>query len=61
MRMIPLLAVACVAMPLLAASEEAYRTVTITLVSDVATTYLLLRQLDAQEKTATDTLASRRE
>jgi multidrug efflux system outer membrane protein len=45
----------------LAASEEAYRTVTITLVSDVATTYLLLRQLDAQEKTATDTLASRRE
>jgi len=45
----------------LAASEEAYRTVTITLVSDVATTYLLMRQLDAQLKVATDTLASRRE
>lgn len=45
----------------LAVSEEAYRTVTITLVSDVATTYLLMRQVDAQLKVATDTLASRRE
>jgi outer membrane protein, multidrug efflux system len=45
----------------LMASEEAYRTVTITLVSDVATLYLLLRQLDSQYKVATDTLASRRE
>lgn len=45
----------------LVASEEAYRTVTITVVSDVATVYLLLRQLDAQLKVATDTLASRKE
>jgi multidrug efflux system outer membrane protein len=45
----------------LMASEEAYRTVTITLVSDVATTYLLLRQLDTQRKIASDTLAARRE
>lgn len=45
----------------LLASEEAYRTVTITLVSDVATTYLLLRQLDAQKKVAEETLAARAE
>jgi|WetSurMetagenome_2_1015567.scaffolds.fasta_scaffold05821_4 outer membrane protein, multidrug efflux system len=45
----------------LMASEEAYRTVTITLVSDVATVYLLLRQLDAQLEVATGTLASRRD
>ena len=45
----------------LAASEAAYRTVTITLVSDVATTYLLMRQIDAQLKIATGTLASRRD
>ena len=45
----------------LAASEEAYRTTVITLVSDVATTYLLMRQVDAQLKVANDTLASRRE
>lgn len=45
----------------LMASEEAYRTVTITLVSDVATTYLLMRQLDAQLKVARDTDVSRKE
>ena len=45
----------------LLASEESFRTVTITLVSDVATTYLLLRQLDAQKKVAGDTLAARGE
>jgi multidrug efflux system outer membrane protein len=45
----------------LVATEEAYRTTVITLVSDVATAYLLMRQLDAQLKVAKDTLASRRE
>ncbi len=45
----------------LLATEEARRTVIITLVSDVASTYLLLRDLDARREIAERTVASREE
>jgi multidrug efflux system outer membrane protein len=45
----------------LLASEEGQRTVLITLISDVATTYLLLRDLDARVSIAEDTVEARQE
>jgi len=45
----------------LLATEEAYRTVTIGLVADVAGAYLLLRDLDTRMTIAEETLRSRRE
>jgi multidrug efflux system outer membrane protein len=45
----------------LLATEEAYRTVTIGLVADIAGAYLLLRDLDARMTIAEETLRSRRE
>jgi multidrug efflux system outer membrane protein len=44
----------------LLASAENQRTVIITLIAEVATTYLLLRDLDAQANIATDTLQARK-
>ncbi len=45
----------------LLATEEAYRTLTIGLVADIANTYLVLRDLDARMAIAEATLQSRRE
>jgi multidrug efflux system outer membrane protein len=45
----------------LLATEEAYRTVTIGLVADIASTYLLLRDLDARLAIAEETVRLRRE
>lgn len=45
----------------LLATESAYRNVTISLVSDVARTYLLLRDLDARLKISEHTLKTRRD
>ena len=45
----------------LLATEEAFRTVTISLVADIATAYLMLRDLDARIEIAESTLETRRE
>ncbi len=45
----------------LMATEEAYRSVTLTLVSDLASLYLLLRDLDARLAISQQTVATRRE
>jgi multidrug efflux system outer membrane protein len=52
---------AAIAAQSLLATEEAYRTVTIGLVADIASTYLLLRDLDARLAIAEETVRLRRE